>query len=171
MVSHIEMIPLKGIVINKTLEIAFGQTVEACRMLMEQEGTRVQNKWYWFDNNLCLEFKDNTLVFIQVSNCDEIDTEMFGSNPFAMTDEELIPFLCKNCGTQETGQADIGQSYDYIVESQQISLYRGITPYDISESIEEAKAEGFYDEEMEAEYVKSRFFETIGIGATDYFSE
>lgn len=64
---------------------------------------------------------------------------------------------------------DFSDITDYIIKPQNISMFRSITPYSIMSSIEEARNSGYYHEDMNRDYLKSRFFETIGIGCKNYY--
>ena len=168
--TEIKIIPLKGITINNKLNIMFGNTFNEIMSCLKLEHIDVANKSYFFDNNLCLEFdSENKLVFIEFSNSEIITLNMFGQNPFKLTDEELISFLYKHYNIYDNMPTDFSEIADYILKPQNISMYRSITPYSIMLSIEEAKNSGCYHEDMNRDYLKFRFFETIGIAAEGYF--
>lgn len=94
---NITIIPLKGITINNKFSIMFEHTFEEIISFIKFEYIKVANKYYFFDNNLCLEFDtQNKLVYFEFSNCNIITLNMFGQNPFKLTDEELISFCTSN---------------------------------------------------------------------------
>lgn len=167
---EITIMPLKGIAINNEFDIMFGRTFNEITSYIKHEHIKVANKCFFFDNNLCLEFDvENKLVFIEISNCKIITVDLYGQNPFKLTDEELIPFLYKRCDIHDDMPTEFSEITDYIIKPQNISMFRSITPYSIMSSIEEAKNSGYYHEDMNCDYLKSRFFDTIGIGSEDYF--
>lgn len=169
---NITILPLKGITINNSSSIMFGQTLDEVALIFNYEHTHLSNKYYLFDNNLCLEFDvENKLIFIEVSNCNTITPYLFGQNPFSLPDDELIPFLHKHCNCYEVMPLNFNKITDYIIQSESLSLFRQTSPYKILESIEDAKSIGYYNRNMDFDYLRSRFFDTIGIGKKDYFKQ
>lgn len=167
---NITILPLKGIIINNSSNIIFGQSLDEIEFVLNQKYTQVSNKYYLFDNNLCLEFDgDNKLVFIEISNCDIITPCLFGQNPFTLLDKELIPFLHRYCHISEDIPLNINKVTDYVIKSKSLSIYRQTCPYKMLASIEDAKSEGYYNPNMDFDYFSSYYFDAVGIGEKGYF--
>lgn len=114
---------------------------------------------------------DGRLAFAEVSKDENLVLSLYGINPLQMQDAEVISFLCKKCGVEGRDFQNCDNLYDFCIQSQSIAFHRGITPKDTTESIVEAKAEGYYNTEMENDYLQSKYFETVAIGIADYFKE
>ena len=86
---------------------------------------------------------------------------LFGINPFEHEDEALIDMLSDILKEKPDVNGDVAESYDVSWKQSGISLWRPITPKDVLDSAEEARADGYYERWMKEEYEPSKFFETI----------
>lgn len=167
----IKMMPLCGIEVNDSSIIEFGQSRKDLINILGKGDAEIEDRIYYFENCLQLEFVDGRLAFAEVSKDENLVLSLYGVNPFQMQDAELISFLCKKCGGEDRDSQNCDNLYDFCIQSQSIAFHRGITPKDTAESIAEAKAEGCYNTEMENDYLQSKYFETAAIGMADYFKE
>lgn len=167
----IKMMPLCGIEVNDSSIIEFGQSRKDIINIFGKGDVEVDDKIYYYENCLQLEFVDERLVFVEVSRDENIVLSLYGINPLQMQDVDVISFLCKKCGGEHDNFQNCDSLYEFCIQSHSIAFYRGMTPQGMIESIAEAKAEGYYNTEMENDYLQSKYFETAAIGIADYFKD
>ena len=172
---RIEIIPLTGIIVNDTIKINFLESKESVKNKIKEGYIEVKDQYrnqiYFCENNLCFEFnKADDLQYIGISKSECLDISIWGINPFGLVDEKLIASLSELGGMTVNSCGNYEEITEYTFYDKSIGLYRSISPKKLRMSIEEAKAEGYYNQDMEVEYKTSVFFDSIGIGVEKYYN-
>lgn len=161
--------PLEGIEIEGIGNIKFGQTKAEVEKLLPNPEIVEGNQLHYDE----LEFRvdlnaQGKVEFIELfgPDCEFIEASIYGVNPFTTKADDLIKLLSsKNSGKVDDTEAP--HCYAYLGSS--VGVWRDVTEKEAKEEIEQAKKDGDYEDWMEEELEKSKFFWTIGIGEKDYY--
>lgn len=167
--KKITLKPLEGIEIEGIGSISFGQTKAEVEKLLPNPEIVEGNQLHYDE----LEFRvdlnaQGKVEFIELfgPDCEFIEASIYGVNPFTTKADDLIKLLStKNSGKVDDTEAPF--CYAYLGSS--VGVWRDLTEKDAKEEIEQAKKDGDYEEWMEEEMERAKFFWTIGIGEKDYY--
>lgn len=167
--KKITLTPLQGIEIEGIGSISFGQTKAEVEKLLPNpeivEGTQL----HYDELELRIDLNQQGKVeFFELfgPDCEFIEPSIYGVNPFTTTAKELNKVLeSKNSGKIDDTEAP----YMYAYLGSSIGVWRDLTEKDAKEEIEQAKKEGEYEDWMEEELERSKYYWTIGIGEKDYY--
>ncbi|GKS13400.1 hypothetical protein YDYSY3_44000 [Paenibacillus chitinolyticus] len=166
--------PLRGIDLNEAGYVAFGQTVQQVKLLLGEPSRAYDKQLFYDELELRIDLNDEDRVeFMECifgPCCEKTIPLIYEERPFELSGEALIALLTeKNNGIIDDTEAEYGYSFMEI----SVGIYRQATPADLLESIEEAKAEGTYEEDcewLENDLRKANHFWTIGIGEKGYYT-
>lgn len=167
---NIELFLLKKAVVAGHI-IALG----ADRSVVEEmfgSGDRVDNRAYYFNSDVCVEYDDYEKVsFIEVScgNPESTITPVIYGEDITKSDADHVLQILTE---KNQGEVDSENGYSYIFYNLSVCVYREITPDDYKELIEEMKSNGDPIEDnpdVKADFWKSTHWATIGIGVNDYY--
>jgi hypothetical protein len=174
--TEIILQPLVGAEVNGKGKILFGQNQdEVIAMLGEpsSKNTKVYNApnteiFYYYDSEFSVHFDHKKVEFIECNGpyCEKITPIIFEKDAFSLLAEDLIDLLTK----KNNGDKCYGVGGTFVELS--FELYREMTPLDVEKSIEDAKKNGYYEDEkewLEKDLEKSKHFHTIGMGVKDYY--
>lgn len=170
----IQLEPLQGMDVSGVGYVAFGQTVQQVKQLLGDPSHTYDKELFYDELELRIDLNDEGCVaFIECIYgpfCEKTIPLMYGERPFELPGEALVALLTeKNNGTIDDAEAE----YCYSFVNISVGIYRGSTPADVLESIEEVKAEGTYEEDLDwlqDDLRKANHFWTIGIGEKGYYS-
>ncbi len=134
-------------------------------------GEQVDNKAYYFDSNLCVEYDNKRVSLIEVSCGDPesaIMATIYGEDVMKSGADRILQILTE----KNHGEVENENGYSYTFYNLSVGVYREITPDDYKELIEEIKANGDPIEDnpdVEADFWKSTHWATIGIGVNSYY--
>lgn len=161
--------PLDGIEIENMGSIKLGQEKAEVFEILKNFEPDGENNIYYDDLELRIDLnKDGKVEFIELYGpfCEKISPLIYGINPFKVTAKDLIKLLSsKNNGKIDDTEAPYG--YSYLGSS--VGVWRDLTEKEAKEDIEEAKKDGEYEDWMEEDLEKAKYFWTIGIGEKDYY--
>lgn len=168
---YIELVPLEKAVINGQV-IPFGMDRSSVEEILGI-GEQVDNRSYYFDCNLCIEYNQNMQVsFIEVSCGDPkgiVIPTIYGEDVTKCDAEHIFQILSeKNHGEID----DSENGYSYAFYNLSVGVYREITPNDYSELEDEMKANGIPVEDnpdLQSDFWKATHWATIGIGVKNYY--
>ncbi len=167
---NIEIYPLEKIVIDG-VSIHFGMEQSSVERVIGK-GQFVRNRYYYNGNEMAIEYSENkTVKFIEFLG--GIDGSMhpviYGVSAFDTSADELTGLLRqKNDGEID----DSERGYSFVFLNISIGVYRERLPSDVSEMIEEMKADGIPTEDNEdiaEEMRKADHWATIGAGVAGYY--
>lgn len=170
----IRLEPLQGMDVSGVGYVAFGQTVQQVKQLLGDPSHTYDKELFYDELELRIDLNDEGRVaFIECIYgpfCEKTIPLVYGERPFELPGEALVALLTeKNNGPIDDAEAE----YCYSFVNISVGIYRESTPTDVLESIEEAKAQGTYKEDLDwlqGELRKANHFWTIGIGEKGYYS-
>ena len=167
---NIEIFPLEKIVVDG-VSIYLGMDQSAVETAIGK-GQLVGKRYYYYDNEMAIDYSENkTVKFIEfLGGIDgSVHPVIYGVSAFDTPADELAGLLRqKNDG--EIDDSDRGYSFAFLNIS--IGVYRERLPFDVSEMIEEMKADGIPTEDNEdiaEEMRKASYWATIGAGVAGYY--
>lgn len=130
---------------------------------------------YLFNASLQIFFNDkNKAEFIMFGGGynTQLDVSIYGINPFKTPAKQLVSLLKKENNNVFTDD-DNGYSYEFCHIS--VSLWRESTPDDLAEITEDINSDSHLSKQekenfIATEFLKSNYFETIGIAVKNYYS-
>ena len=165
------LIPLTGLEWNGQT-IRFGDSREAVEQILG-EAEVVRGSHYYFNKELRFDFDDNGgLKFIEcLGGMDGgLQPELCGVPAFQTDAEELLELLKgENDGDIDDSEAE----YEYRLLNISVGLYREITPADMDGMLLEMSnmdLTNMGDIRIEEETRRAHHWDTIGIGAKDYYA-
>ncbi len=166
---NIELLPHKGVIIEDEF-IGFGTDIRNLNKKYKMK--TYGNMHYLFDSNLQIETADNMICMIDccVAYDSLIVPSINGHSLFRVETDQVIEML--NEILNETG-VSTEQGYSYMWFGSDVSCWREMKVEDAEEMVREAKEDGTYEEmkvDIERDILRSRYFETIGIGKAGYYS-
>ena len=158
-----EIIPSEGVVVNGKTKILVGSSIEdVSREMEEHRNLQSDNSHYFFESNLRIETaEDGSVSEIEISADSDIETSLFGVNPFEYEDAGLIELIDNRINEKPEMQGSVAASTDVVWKSNGLALWRPNSPEKVLESAEEAREDGFYEQWMKEEYEPSKFFRTV----------
>lgn len=162
--------PLKGINIDDNFNIKLGETKENVRLMLGLPEDEIDNQLYYFNSEIRIDFdKYNKVEFIECLCNDNIRPIIYDKEALNLKDNELISLLKYNNNNKiDNNESD----FSYYFYDISVGIYRDSSPSDIREMINEMKLDKTYEnnkDDMEVEYEKSKYFNTIGIGVKNYY--
>jgi len=169
----LQLEPLKGIDISGIGFLAFGQSTGEVEQLLGAPSRTYGEQSFYDELELRVDFNDKGKVtFLECIYgpfCEKIIPVLDGYRVFELPGEDLVALLTnKNNGSIDDSEAE----YSYTFPNISVGIYRGATPADLSQTIEELKADGTYEENkewVEEDWKKANHFWTIGIGEKGYY--
>ncbi len=134
---------------------------------------QVENRAYYFDSNLCIEYDPNSKVsFIEVSCGDPegmLIPTIYGEDVTKRDTGHIFQILSE----KNNGEIDDSENgYSYLFYNLSVGVYREITPNDYTERVDEMKANGVPVEDnpdLNVDFWKATHWATIGIGISNYY--
>ncbi len=161
--------PLEGIEIEGKGSVLFGQTKAEVEKLLPNPEIVEETQLHYDELELRIDLNaQNKVEFIEFfgPDCEFIEPSIYGVNPFTTPAKQL----CKLLEGKNSGKIDDTEApYSYAYLGNSVGVWRDLTEADAKEEIEQAKKDGEYEDWMEEELEKSKFFWTIGIGEKDYY--
>ena len=167
---NIELFPLEKAVVD-------GQSIPlgANRASVEEvlgTGEQVDNRTYYFGNNLCVEYDEAKRVsFIEVS-CNSpkspVTATIYGEDITKNGADSILQILTE----KNHGEMENENGYSYTFFNLSVGVYRELTLDDYKELIEEMNTNGTPVEgnpDAKADFWKSTHWATIGIGTKNYY--
>ncbi len=150
--------------------IKLGMHMQQVNNLLFEKHNQKSNVYYFFDNTFCIEYKNDLVVFIELSRNDKILPIFENMNLFKLRDNDiLVLFSSVGC----IDKSDPGYGHVYSFDDLQINFWRETNPVDLhnelnnldknSEDYENEKK--FYLSEIE----KYSYFQTIAIYDKNYY--
>lgn len=167
---NITIFPLERMEIDG-ISIQFGMDRERVEALIGK-GRTVRNRRYYYCNEMAIDYDNHDKVeFIEfLGGMDgSLKPVIYGVSAFDSDAEELLEIL-KQKNNGETDDTERGYSYGFLNLS--VGVYREIRPEDVSEMIEEMKADGIPTEnnaDLEADKRRANHWAAIGFGAAGYY--
>lgn len=138
------------------------------------KGEQYDNKVYYYDNSLSVEFDDNNRVsFIEVLGGEDcsLSPVIYGISAFEEEADKVFDILKE----QNAGSViDEENGYSYQFSNISVGVYRETTPESVAEMIEEMKEDGVPiegNENLEKDIRRSKHWETIGIAVEGYWED
>ena len=158
-----DVIPSEGVSVNGNTMVFLGAHIDAAdEGLIRYRNQQYDNSYYYFGSNLHITADEAGLVSeIEISANPDVEACLFGVNPFAYDDANVIELINNRLAETPEMDGDVAESTSVTWRQTGLSLWRDISPKDALESAEEAGAYGNYDKWMKEEYEPSRFFKTI----------
>ena len=135
-------------------------------------GEKVDNRAYYFDSILCVEYDEAKKVsFIEVSCGDpgsSVTVTIYDEDIIKSGADPILQILTE----KNRGEVENENGYSYTFFNLSVGVYLEITPDDYKELIEEMKANGDPVEgnpDVEADFWKATHWATIGIGTSNYY--
>ena len=174
--TEIILQPLVGAEVNGKGKILFGQNQDEVIAILGEpvrKNTKVYSSsnreiFYYYDFEFTIFFHHKKVEFIECNGpyCEKITPIIFEKDAFSLLAEDLIALLSSKDNQRFHG---MGSSSFFELS---VELYREMTPLDVEKSIEDAKKNGYYEDEkewLEKDLEKSKHFHTIGMGVKDYY--
>lgn len=177
-IDQIELLPMKGILLNGQTALSFGATHEEAERILGNPAIknnkgweRSANVWEYPGHAMTLEFDENDLLMLFILHATgaerNIELILHGENPFTTPDTALLSLLThKNNGNI----TDLNGGFSYAFPEAGIALQRFMTAAMAEEMITDAKAQGNYEERkdyLESNVKKAPFFTKICMGTKD----
>lgn len=164
----IEIYPLEKIVLDGVV-IAFGMDKAAVEAVIGK-GQRVRNRYYYFDNEMAIDYHNDKVEFIEfLCGSDGILRPMiYGVSAFEVQAKDLFEILKE----QNKGViVDHENGYVYLFQNISIGIYREAVPEKVEEMLKEAVSVGvpLSDDEIRHERKKADYWAVIGAGIAGYY--
>ena len=150
--------------------IKLGMHMQQVNNLLFEKHNQKSNVYYFFDNTFCIEYKNDLVVFIELSRNDKILPIFENMNLFKLRDNDILE-LFSSVGSIDKSDPEYGNVYSF--DDLQINFWRETNPVDLqnelndldknSEDYENEK--NFYISEIE----KYSYFQTIAIYDKNYY--
>ncbi len=142
---NINILCNKGIELDNNT-ILLGGYISDVLNIIEAEDI-IDDCYYFFESNLSITVEDNRISYIEISNDDNYDLNVFidDIDVFSVERNELINYL-----TEKNGEDLIHEVGTLSAKNIGISVDEGLSQADIDELIEDAKNEGNIDEMMDS---------------------
>ena len=150
--------------------IKLGMHMQQVNNLLFEKHSQKSNVYYFFDNTFCIEYKNDLVVFIELSRNDKILPIFENMNLFKLRDNDILE-LFSSVGSIDKSDPEYGNVYSF--DDLQINFWRETNPVDLhnelnnldknSEDYENEKK--FYLSEIE----KYSYFQTIAIYDKNYY--
>jgi hypothetical protein len=150
--------------------IKLGMRIQQVSNLLFEKHDKKNNKCYYFDNIVYVEYKNDLVVFIELSRNDKILPIFENMNLFKLRDNDILE-LFSSVGSIDKSDPEYGNVYSF--DDLQINFWRETNPVDLqnelndldknSEDYENEK--NFYISEIE----KYSYFQTIAIYDKNYY--
>ena len=167
---NIEIYPLEKIVIDGS-SIYLGMEQTAVENAIGK-GQLAGKRYYYYNNEMAIDYSENkTVEFIEfLGGIDgSVHPVIYGVSAFDAPAEELADLLRrKNDGKID----DSERGYSLAFLNLSVGVYRERLPSDVTEMIEEMKADGISAEDNEdvaEEMRKANHWATIGVGIDGYY--
>ena len=169
--KKIKLIPLQGVEIEKVGKISFGDSKDSVLSLVgniyeEQDDNSIMVD----DLEMKFDFDDkDKLMFIEVFGpfCEFIEPEILGVKPFKLTSEQLLKLLTE----RNNGKIDDTEApYCYAFLNIAVGVWKEVTENDMIDEIKAARESNEYEQWMDDDLKRSKFFWTIGIGEKGYYN-
>lgn len=170
MEHNFELIPLTGMEWDGRA-VRFGDSREQVAAVLGQ-AEEVRGAYYFFNKELRIDFDGDGVGYIEfLGGIDgAIQPNIYGLPAFRTDAQELLDLLTeKNDGEVDDSEAE----YEYRLLNISVGLYREITPADVHGMLLEMSnmdLTNVGDIRIEEENRRANHWETIGIGAQDYFA-
>ncbi|MCM1160967.1 MAG: hypothetical protein NC412_07070 [Roseburia sp.] len=159
---HIIIKPHEGILVEGKL-IALGKAMEQAIGILGQ-GERFDDTYYFEEGNIAIFVENEIINYIELRRSDDQtmyvtldELDIFGSEK-----KEVSKQLASKNLEPPVEEDEYAESFKNLG----ISIYTGISEKDVEEMVEEAKADGVYEEMLEdiqKDMERARHVETIGI--------
>lgn len=166
----IEIYPLEKIVIDG---ISIYLRMNQCEVETAiGKGQPVGKRYYYYDNQMAIDYSDdNTVEYIEfLGGIDgALHPIIYGVSAFDTPADKLTDLLSQKNGG-EVDESEQGYSFSFLNIS--VGVYREISPADVSEMIEEIKADGLpieNNDDLALEMRKANHWASIGIGNAGYY--
>ena len=164
----VEIYPLDKVVFDN-ISIGFGMEKSAVELELGK-GQPVGNKYYYFNNEMAIEYIENKVVFVEFLGGvnGKLRPVIYGVSAFDMDASELVEILKSNNGGKIS---DNEGGYSYQFPNIGIGVYREAIPNEITEMIETAKCFGnpMSNDEIQYEMKRANHWATIGCGSVGYY--
>lgn len=168
--THIVLYPLEKIEVDG-ISIFLGMSQSEIEAAIGK-GQCVRNRQYYYNNEMAIDYnEDKRVEFIEfLGGIDgSLRPVIYGVSVFDTCADELADLLRQKNGG---GAVDSEQGYSLSFLNISVGVYREIRPSDVTEMIEEMKADGIPVEnnaDIVLEMRKANHWATIGIGALGYY--
>ncbi|MBX2920830.1 MAG: hypothetical protein KF746_01460 [Chitinophagaceae bacterium] len=177
-IDKIELLPMKGILINEQTGLSFGATHEEVDRILGSPAIKNNkgwehsaNVWEYPQHEMTLEFDENDLLMLFIFHTTgaerNIELVLHGKNLFITPDTALLPLLTHKNNNNIT---DENGGFSYIFPETGVALQRFMTTAMAEDMITDAKAQGSYEESkdyLESNLKKAPFFTKICMGTKD----
>lgn len=167
--KKVKLMPLNGIEIEKIGTIKFGDSKELIEEKIGIASDEHEGSLYYDNLEMRFDFDEKSLLeFVEILGpyCEYISPEIYKINPFKLTANELIKTLSLN----NNGKIDDTEApHCYAFLGSSVGVWREVTDTEVKKEIKEARDNGEYEQWMEDDLEKSKYFWTIGLGAKDYY--
>lgn len=167
--KKVKLIPLNGIEIEKIGTIKFGDSKESVEVKLGNPSDDEDGSLYYDNLEMRLDFNEkNELEFVEIFGpyCEFIVPEIYKINPFKQTASELVRVLTVN-NNGKIDDTEEPHSYSFLGSS--VGVWREVTEAEMKNEIKAARDNGEYEQWMENDLEKSKYFWTLGLGAKDYY--
>lgn len=158
---HIIIKSHEGILIEGK-KILLGETIEQAKQILGQ-GEKLDGIYYFEEGNIAIFVENESINYIELRRSDELNMQVVFDNldMFRIEKKELLQQLASK-NFEPPVDDESGKSF----ENLGISIYTGISEKEVEEMIEEAKADGVYEEMLEdiqRDMERAKYVETVGI--------
>ena len=154
--------PHEGILIEGK-KISLGATIEQAIQILGQ-GERLDDTYYFEEGDIAIFMENELIDYIELRRSD--NQNMLVSfdelDIFRTEKKEVLQQLASKNLEPPVDDDESGKSF----ENLGISIYTGISEKEVEEMIEEAKADGVYEEMLEdiqRDMERAKYVETVGI--------
>ena len=167
---NIEIYPLEKVVFDG-VPIYLGMDQSAVEAAMGK-GQLVGKRHYYYNNDVAIDYSDNkTVEFIEfLGGIDgSVHPVIYGVSAFDTPADDLANLL-RQRNDGEINDSEQGYSFTFLNIS--VGVYRELRPSDVTEMIEEMKADGISAEDNEdvaQEMRRANHWAAIGVGVAGYY--
>lgn len=162
----IELKPLEGIIVHGE-KVALGADIKTIPSILGQ-ADKIDNTYYYLESNIAVHTNDNSIEYIEFSFNDIFEVILNGINVFTTKKVIILEELKRQ---NENKIKEEENHHTYTFHDISVNIGCEITEKEAMEIINEAKAEGVYEdiqEEIENDIFMSKYISTIGLGVKDY---